>query len=91
MESTYRVEFNEKQQCFHLDNYSHRENSFGWFTIFEHCTDLEFKIYEAYVNRIPKKRLTKEYLLKCASELKRFMINLLEYNISMKHENEKDL
>jgi hypothetical protein len=81
MERTYRLEFNEKQQNFHLDRGSHEENTHGWFTIFEHCTDLEFKVYEAYVNRKPLKKLTKEYLLKCAIELKGFTSNLLEYNL----------
>jgi len=80
-EKTYRLEFNEKQQKFHLDNFTHKENTHGWFTIFEHCTDLEFKVYEAFVNRILQKKLTKEYLLKCANEVKGFMNNLLEYGL----------
>jgi hypothetical protein len=83
MEKTYRLEFNEKQQHFHLDNYTHQEGTHGWFTIFNHCTDLEFKIYEAYVNRLNKKKLTMQYLLKCAEELKGFSNNLSEYNIGI--------
>jgi hypothetical protein len=51
MEKTYRLEFNEKQQNFHLDNYTHEPNTFGWFTITDHCSDFEFKVFEAYVNR----------------------------------------
>jgi hypothetical protein len=81
MEKTYRLEFNEKQQNFHLDNFTHEEKTHGWFTIFEHCTDIEFKVYEAFVNRIPNKKLTKEYLLKCATEVKGFTNNLLEYGL----------
>jgi len=79
MEITYRLEFNEKQQLFHLDNFTHEEGTHGWFTILKHCTVDEFVVYEAFVNRIPNKKLTKEYLLKCASEVKRFTNNLLEY------------
>jgi hypothetical protein len=82
-EANYRLEFNEKQQKFHLDNYLHEENTHNWFTIFNHCTDREFKIYEAFVNRSKKNKLTKEYLLKCAVELKGFTNNLLEYNLSI--------
>ena len=41
----------------------------------------EFMVYEAFVNRIPNKKLTKEYLLKCASEVKAFTNNLLEYGL----------
>lgn len=78
MEETYRLEFNEKQQFFHLDSYTHKENTHGWFTIFEHCTDFEFRIYLSFVNRVKKEKLTKEYLLKCAVEIKVFMNNLLE-------------
>ena len=81
MESVYRLEFNEKQQHFHLDRGTHDTNTHGWFTVFENCTDREFKIYEAFVNRVQKKKLTKEYLLKCAIEVKGFTSNLLEYNL----------
>jgi hypothetical protein len=81
MENTYRLEFNEKQQNFHLENFTNEPETHGWFTIFEHCTDIEFKVYEAFVNRIPKKKLTKEYLLKCAIEVKGFTNNLLEYEL----------
>ena len=80
---TYRLEFNEQQQMFHLDNYSHEENTHGWFTIFEYCTDLEFWIYESYVNRIKKKKLTKTYLLQCAKEVESFMSNLTEYKFNI--------
>ena len=82
-EKTYRLEFNEAQQGFHLDNYTHEEGMHGWFTIFEHCTDIEFKVYESFVNRVHKKRLTKEYLLKCATEVKQFTNNLLEYRLTV--------
>lgn len=83
METTYkfRLEFNEKQQKFHHDNYTHEADTFGWFTIMDECSDIEFKVYEAFVNRIPNKKLTKEYLLKCATEVKGFTNNLLEYGL----------
>jgi len=84
MEPTYRLEFNEKQQFFHLDDYTHEENTFGWFTITEHCTDIEFMIFEAYVNRVKKDKLTKEYLLKCLSEVTAFIKNVMEYGLSIK-------
>ena len=34
-----RLEFNEKQQQFHLDNGSHTENTNGWFTVLDSCSD----------------------------------------------------
>ena len=85
METTYRLEFNEKQQRFHLDNFTHTENTNGWVTIFDHCTDLEFRIYESYVNRIKKEKLTEKYLRQCTSELKGFISNLKEWSINISH------
>jgi hypothetical protein len=83
MEKKYRLEFNEAQQSFHLDNYTHTEGKHGWFTIFEYCTDLEFKVYESFVNRkLEKKKLTKEYLLKKKKKscvLKYGKVNILIY------------
>jgi len=83
MEKKYRLEFNEKQQNFHLDNFTHEENTHGWFTIFESITGLEFKIYESFISRVPKEKLTKQYLLKCAEELKAFKKNLLKHNLTI--------
>jgi hypothetical protein len=84
MERTYRLEFNEKKQKFHLDNYTHVENTHEWVTIIEHCTDLEFRVFESYANRIGKDKLTVEYLLQCKVELHRFWVNLLDYNVIIK-------
>jgi hypothetical protein len=69
MEQNYRLEFNEDQQKFRLDNYTHKKNTYGWFTIYEQCSELRFKVYKSYVNRIKKRKLTKEYLLKCVDEI----------------------
>lgn len=35
----YRLEFNEKQQNFHLDNFTHNPNTFGWVTICDRVED----------------------------------------------------
>ena len=85
MEQTYRLEFNEDQQHFHLDHYNSIPNTHGWFTIFDHCSDREFAVYESFVNRIPKRKLTKNYLLKCAIEVEGFTNNLLEYGLILKY------
>lgn len=69
----YRLSFNENQQTLHFT----QEDETGWVTIFENCTELEFKVFEAYVNRVHKE-LTKEYLLECSAEVKVFMKNILE-------------
>lgn len=35
----YRLEYSEQQACFHLDDGTHQENSFGWVTICELVSD----------------------------------------------------
>ncbi len=72
MEQTYRLEFNEEQQFFNLHDGNIEENTHGWFTILKNCTVSDFEVYERYVNCVKQKKLTKKYLLKCASELKGF-------------------
>jgi hypothetical protein len=79
----FRLEFNEKQQNFHLDNGTHKENTYGWVTITEYCTDLEFKILESYVNRTKKNKLSVFYVKKSLKELDQFMSNLMKYNITI--------
>ena len=81
MEVTYRLEFNEEQQGFRLARFEQEEETHGWVTILEHCTDNEFEIFESFVNCVPIERLTKKHLLKCAIAVERFMINLLEYGL----------
>ena len=78
MEKSYRLEFNEKQQLFNLSDGTVKPNTFGWFTVIGSCTCFEFMFYEAYVNRVPKKTLTKKYLLKCAVEVMWIVSNLSE-------------
>ena len=87
MEMYYRVEFNETQQTFHLEwldkPYVKEPNTHGWFTVIEKCNDLDFQIFESFVNRIPLETLDKKYLLKCVYELERFKANLSSYEISI--------
>jgi hypothetical protein len=84
MELIYRLEFNNEQQKFHLDtNNTHDPNSHGWVTVVDHCTNTEFRILEAYANRIPGQKITAEYLHQCLVEVKQFMYNLMEYNIAI--------
>jgi hypothetical protein len=91
MESLFRLEFNEKQQAFQ-HGYPHIKNTKGWHIITEYCSEDEFHIFEAYVNRVvphhrkfaKKERLTLEYVLKSFIELNSFLDNLLEYNLQIK-------
>ena len=80
LEITYPLYFNEKDRQLFLGEL---EDTEGWFVIFENCTKLEFTIYRAYINRTEKKKVTLEYLLKSADELKGFMDNLIFYNLNI--------
>lgn len=81
METTYRVEFNQHQQCFHFADHSDEANTNGWVTVIENCTDLEYLVFKAYYNRITQERITLEYLLQCVSEVESFMNKLIEYGL----------
>ena len=78
---TYRLEFSEEQQQFHLGDCNHEPEPYGWFTIIDNCSDIEFKIFESYVNRIEKEKLTRAYLLGCLAEIEGLIKNLKDYNI----------
>jgi hypothetical protein len=92
MENLFRLEFNEKQQKFYHGYRNIKENTTGWCIITEYCSEDEFHIFEAYVNRVvphhrkfaKKEKLTLEYVLKSFIELNSFLDNLLEYNLQIK-------
>ena len=76
----FRLEFNEKQQNFH-HSYPHQKrepNTHGWVTIAEFCTDDEFFIFETFINRKRKKKISTDYVLKSFSELKTFWNDLIK-------------
>ena len=83
MERTYRLEFNQQKQHFHLDNYSHPENTHGYITVYEACTDFEFKVFEVFINSLTLGNLSNEKVLSLAFQLKRFHTDLLKNNISI--------
>ena len=84
MDKKYRLEFNEKTQQFHHDNYSHEENTHGWQTIINHCNDYDFRVFESFINRGNKKTHTVKSLLKDLEELNKFTSNLSEYKLTIK-------
>lgn len=86
MEQLFSLEFNEKQQMFHhrYPHQKHQPNTNGWYTITDFCSDDEWHIFEAFVNREKKRELTLEYVLKSFNELKGFYSNLLEYKMSIR-------
>ena len=92
MES-YRLEFSEEQQWLRLDNYSQKENTDGFLTIKEKCSDLEFKIFEAFLTRTDglnikdsKIKYRNVDLLEAIQEIDVFVKSLNEYNLVIKTE-----
>lgn len=83
METTYRLEFSEKQQLFHLDNRTHKENTNGWITICEHCTDSEFEIFQAYLEIKSAEVKTNDFIKSEFRRLKYFWERLLECGYSI--------
>jgi hypothetical protein len=45
----YRLEYNEKTGYFHLDNYTHDENTNNWNTIFECVSDKEIDLFFDFI------------------------------------------
>ena len=83
MEFTYRLEFNEEQQAFHVNTGEDEPHDNGWFTIYERCTEFKWDVYEAFVYRVLQEKLTKEYLLECAVQVDAFINNLSERSITI--------
>jgi hypothetical protein len=51
IDKDYRLEFNESQQHFHLDNFTHEEGTHGWETI---ATDKDSKL-EVFIDYMDKR------------------------------------
>jgi hypothetical protein len=85
----YRLEFNEQQQAFHLDNGRNEENTYGWETIKENHSDFEDMIFISYVNRQGEKKHTTKQLRQSVIEIKNFIENLANYNLEITRKNGK--
>ena len=82
-EFVFRLEFNESSQQFHMDNYSHEANTYGWKTIMNECSDYQFYLIESFVNRVPNDKLTVTYIKQCIKELGGFINNLSQYQLQI--------
>ena len=82
MEKNYRLEFNQEQQHFRLDNYTHEEYTNGWITVFEFCTDLEFKFLKSYIEVHAKGKLTENDVLGLSNQARALMVNLTRKSLT---------
>lgn len=81
METSYSLEFNVNQQCFHFASKFDKPDTYGWFTITNSCTEKEFIVFECFLKRAKKENYSKEYILQSFSELNIFWNELLKNNI----------
>ncbi len=77
---SFKLEFSEKQQCFHHTSFRLTEVE-DWFTIYESCNDMEFHFFMCYVDRMKKTRLTKKYLMLCKDEVSKLILNMDEMGL----------
>jgi len=87
METTYRLEFNEKQQKFHLGDSTHKPKTFGWVTVIDSCTNAEYLIFIAFAYRIKKRKVTLKYLIQCLKELGNFIAVLQAAKVSIDYDS----
>lgn len=83
MVNTYRLEFNEKQQQFHLDDGTHEIGTHGWRTITEHCSAIECVVLQCYIESKKKDHVTAIQAKKYLDELKAFWSALLKEGFSI--------
>jgi hypothetical protein len=75
----YRVEFSEAQEQWHLSFYkSDIIDSEDWFTVFDCVNDLEFKIFEIFLESTYSKPYTLENVLECSLIISRFANKLAD-------------
>lgn len=92
MERVNRVEFNVEQQCFHNANHNRdAPDTFGWFTVFEYCSDTEYWLFRAilhsrYGDR-PSAKYTRQQILECARQSEATLIYLSEQGFSINNMN----
>lgn len=88
----YRLEFSEEQQNFHLAVHDDPgENTNGYYTILNNCSELQKDVFKAFLWRNEeegvdgeKKRYSLEEVREAAKELLGFLKNLEYYNCTIK-------
>lgn len=83
MEKTFRLEFSEEQQCFHLDDMDHEENTSGYVTIKDNCTESEHEIFMCFLETISAQVLDYDLVMSKIQELIYFWEALIEHGYSI--------
>ena len=77
----YKVEFSEKQQRFYLSLYSkNQKDSNGYVQVFSCVNDLEFKIFNVFLESNYEKPYKLNEVLFCARQVSRFYTELVKSN-----------
>ena len=87
-EILYRIEFSEAQQWLRQDRYRNTENTNGFITIADRCTDKEFKIFESFLTRSDGKLIRNSMIkyrnadvMDSYKEMKNFINSLNDYGL----------
>ena len=77
MERVFKLEYSEKQQCFH-HNYGNDPKSDDWPVIFEHCTKLENAFFRSYIEAHLQKPYKYSQLMDAADKVRLMLKYFLE-------------
>ena len=77
----YRLEFNQKQQVFHMAEKSDGARP-GWHVVTESCTPEESVILQCYCDAKKSPKITNEFVMKSLAELKIFWGKLMDEGIT---------
>jgi hypothetical protein len=77
----FRVEFKESTQQWHheyinKDTFVYPPNTYGWVTIIEQATDVEFRVFDSLIASFKKDHLSVDFLKQLAEVLPLFIENL---------------
>lgn len=72
LEKNYRLQFNEEKQAFHLGNLTYKKDAPGWYTIFKHCSEMEYVMFKLFLDCYAPERITEEYVCECALKIEAF-------------------
>lgn len=81
----FTLEFNEKQQAFHLNDGKYPKDNLGWQIIVSNCTIKEHDIFMAYLKSLQENNLTVKKLKKIANKSKIFDKELKELGLKIKY------
>lgn len=87
MEKLFTLEFSEKQNVFHHNYGEQKENTNGFITIYENCSDLESIMFQQFLDSLDVKHLCKKYIIRKSIQFADFINELKRSGIIFKIES----